>query len=249
VKRFPLILFFTAAALSAQDGRFAAECRRRAEPVWRKTLEHPFLKALSDGTLPREKFRFYLEQDLLYLREFSRLLLELAAKAPRPDHARTLARHAGEAIAEEAALHGSILGLRGAASGELSFVMAPSSTAYVNHLKASAGRGPFLEGMAAVLPCYWIYLDAGKSLAAKGSPVEEYDRWIRQYAGAAYEKSVREALEVFNAAAEQAAPEVRARALEAFERSARYEWMFWEMAWRMEAWPPPVKTTEPPVLK
>lgn len=238
MKRILLILFLVAAALPAQDGGFAAECRRRAEPVWRKTLEHPFLNALSDGTLPREKFRFYLEQDLLYLREFSRLLLELAAKAPRPDHARTLARHAGEAIAEEAALHGSILGLRGPGSGELSFRMAPSSTAYVNHLKAAAGRGSFLEGMAAVLPCYWIYMDAGKRLAAKGSPVKEYQQWIRQYAGADYERSVREALEIFNAAAERAAPEIRARAMEAFERSVRYEWMFWDMAWRMEAWPP-----------
>ncbi|MFZ5928876.1 MAG: thiaminase II [Acidobacteriota bacterium] len=238
MKRILLLLFLAAAAGSAQDGGFAAECRRRAEPVWRRTLEHPFLQSLSDGALPREKFRFYLEQDLLYLREFSRLLLELAAKAPQPAHARILARHAGEAIAEETALHGSILGLRGRESGEFFFRMAPSNAAYVNHLKASVGRGSFLEGMAAVLPCYWIYMDAGKHLAKKSSPVEEYQRWIQQYAGADYEKSVREAIDIFNAAAAVAAPDLRARALEAFERSARYEWMFWEMAWRMEAWPP-----------
>jgi thiaminase/transcriptional activator TenA len=238
MRRILLFLFLSAAAVSAREGGFAAECRRRAEPVWRKTLDHPFLQSLSDGTLPREKFRFYLEQDLLYLREFSRLLLELAAKAPDPAHARALARHAGEAIAEEAALHNSILGLRNQPAGELAFRMAPSNAAYVNHLRASVGRGPFLEGMAAVLPCYWIYMEAGKKLAGKTSPVEEYQQWIRQYAGADYEKSVREAIAILDAAAELAAPDARARALEAFERSARYEWMFWEMAWRMEGWPP-----------
>lgn len=238
MKRILLILFLAASALSAQDGGFAAECRRRAEPVWRKALDHPFLEGLSRGTLPREKFRFYLEQDLLYLREFSRLLLELAAKAPHADQARTLARHASEAIAEEAALHASILGLRNQQSGEPAFRMAPSNAAYVNHLRASAGRGSFLEGMAAVLPCYWIYMDAGKKLAGAGSPVAEYQQWIRQYAGADYEKSVREALEIFNATAAQAPPAERVRAMEAFERSVRYEWMFWDMAWRMEAWPP-----------
>ncbi len=238
MKQILLLLFLAAAAVSAQEGGFAAECRRRAEPVWRKTLDHPFLQSLSDGTLPRDKFRFYLEQDLLYLREFSRLLLELAAKAPHPAHARILARHAGEAIAEEAALHRSILGLRSQAAGEQAFRMAPSNAAYVNHLRASVGRGPFLEGMAAMLPCYWIYMDAGKKLAEKGSPVEEYQQWIRQYAGADYGKSVREALDIFNAAAEAGSPDARARALEAFERSARYEWMFWDMAWRMETWPP-----------
>lgn len=232
-------LLFLAAVLPAQPGGLAAECRRHAEPVWRKTVAHPFLAALSDGTLPREKFRFYLEQDLLYLREFSRVLLELAARAPHPGHARTLARHASEAIAGEAALHASILGLDGKQRpGEpLPFRVAPSNLAYVNHLRAAA-RGTFLEGMAAVLPCYWIHLDAGKSLAEKGSPVAEYQQWITQYAGPDYEKSVREALEIFNEAAAAASPGVRALALEAFERSARYEWMFWEMAWRLEAWPP-----------
>lgn len=240
MKQILPLLFLAAAALPAQPGGFAEECRRHAGPVWRKTLAHPFLKALSEGTLPREKFRFYLEQDLLYLREFSRLLLELAAKAPHPDHARALARHASEAIAEEAALHASILGLAGKQRQDapLPFRMAPSNLAYVNHLRAAAGRGPFLEGMAAVLPCYWIYMDAGKSLAGKGSPVPEYQQWIRQYAGPDYEKSVREALEIFNSAAASATPDLRARALEAFERSARYEWMFWEMAWRLESWPP-----------
>lgn len=240
MKRILPLLLLAAAALPAQPGGFSEQCRRHAEPVWRKTLGHPFLRALSDGTLPREKFRFYLEQDLLYLREFSRLLLELAAKAPDPVHARALARHASEAIAEEAALHASILGLREEriTGSPLSFRMAPTNLAYVNHLRAAAVRGPFLEGMAAVLPCYWIYLDAGKSLAEKGSPVPEYQQWIRQYSGQEYEKSVREALEIFNAAAASAAPGLRARALEAFERSARYEWMFWEMAWRLESWPP-----------
>lgn len=240
MKRFGILLFLTAVALSAQTGGFAAECRRQAEPVWRKTLGHPFLNALTDGSLPREKFRFYLEQDLLYLREFSRLLLELAAKAPHAGHARTLARHASEAIAEEAALHASILGLHAKQrqSGEFSFSMAPSNSAYVNHLRAAVGRGSFLEGMAAVLPCYWIYLDAGKMLAQKGSPVPEYQQWIRQYSGPDYEKSVSEAIAIFNAGSAGVSPEIRSRALAAFERSARYEWMFWDMAWRMEKWPP-----------
>jgi thiaminase/transcriptional activator TenA len=240
MKQAVLFLLLAAAPLTAQSGGFPAECRRRAEPVWQKALEHPFLTALSDGTLPREKFRFYLEQDLLYLREFSRLLLELAAKAPDPDHARTLARHASEAIAEEAALHASILGLRPQQerSAELAFRMAPTNLAYVNHLKAAAGRGPFLEGMAAVLPCYWIYMDAGKRLASKNPPVAEYRQWIRQYASPDYAKSVREAIAIFDAAAAGAPPEIRSRAMEAFERSVRYEWMFWEMAWRQETWPP-----------
>ncbi len=246
MKRILAILVLAAQAAAGQTGGFAQECWREAGPVYRKILEHPFLKGLQDGTLEREKFRFYLEQDLLYLREFSRLLLELAAKAPRAEDARTLSRHAAEAIEEEAALHGAILGPQAQAER---LQMAPSNAAYVNHLRAAVWRGGFLEGMAAVLPCYWIYLEVGKELEKKGSPVKEYGQWIRQYAGEGYEKSVREAIAILNAAAEQAGAAERAAARAAFERSARYEWMFWDMAWRREAWPPAAEGTDPGVLK
>ncbi|MGC8761923.1 MAG: TenA family protein, partial [Bryobacteraceae bacterium] len=194
-----------------------------------------FLRGLADGSLERRKFVFYMEQDLLYLREFSRLLLELAARAPQ-EHAQTLGRHALEAIAEEAALHREIVGRHGAPGASLE--MAPTNLAYINHLRASVWRGSFLEGMAAVLPCYWYYLEAGKRLAKKNPPVPEYQQWIRQYSGPDYEKSVKEALAIFNAVAAQAGAAERARARTIFERSARYEWMFWDMAWRMERWPP-----------
>ncbi len=238
MKRNLMILFLLAAGLApGQEGGFAEECRRAAAPVWERTLEHSFLKELAAGTLAKEKFRFYLEQDLLYLREFPRLLLELAAKAPDGEAAQMLARHAGEAIREEAALHESILGLK-REDGRLRHGMAPTNAAYVNHLKASVGRGGFLEGMGAVLPCYWIYLEAGKRLAEKGSPVAEYAQWIRQYSGAEYERSVKEALAIFDRAAKGAGAREREAARAAFERSARYEWMFWEMAWRMERWAP-----------
>ncbi|MCS7043610.1 MAG: thiaminase II [Bryobacteraceae bacterium] len=240
MKRLALCALIFSAVAQAQTGGFAQQCWRRAEPVFRKALEHPFLQELASGKLQKEKFRFYLEQDLLYLREFSRLLLELAAKAPRGAQAQTLARHANEAIAEEAALHGEILGLSDSARTEFPdrFTMSPTNLAYVNHLRTSVGRGSFLEGMAAVLPCYWYYLEAGKELAKKGSPVPEYQQWIRQYSGPDYGKSVREALEIFEAAAAGASPAERERAARIFETSARYEWMFWDMAWRMERWPP-----------
>ncbi len=29
----------------------------------------------------------------------------------------------------------------------------------------------------------------------------------------------------------------RARMLDAFKRSTRYEWMFWDAAYRLESWP------------
>src|SRR5258707_15329529 len=38
-----------------------------AKPVWDTILRHPFLHELQQGTLPEETFRFYIQQDWLYI--------------------------------------------------------------------------------------------------------------------------------------------------------------------------------------
>ena len=40
-----------------------------AMPTWQTILGHPFLRELRDDSLPMETFRFYLEQDWLYIQE------------------------------------------------------------------------------------------------------------------------------------------------------------------------------------
>ncbi len=42
------------------------------EPIYAAILTHPFVRGLTDGSLPREAFRFYAVQDALYLRDFAR---------------------------------------------------------------------------------------------------------------------------------------------------------------------------------
>ena len=44
--------------------------------------EHPFNQELANGSLSIEKFGYYIEQDTLYLRDFSRSLAVIASKAP-----------------------------------------------------------------------------------------------------------------------------------------------------------------------
>ena len=61
---------------SASDG-FRARC----EPIWRGLHEHPFINELAAGTLPLEKFRFFLEQDDFYLEEYARCLAMGAARS------------------------------------------------------------------------------------------------------------------------------------------------------------------------
>lgn len=214
---------------------FTGELWERGKPWYQKSLEHPFLTGLTDGSLPRDRFQFYLTQDALYLRDFAQALKFLSTKAPKPEWGATLDRHAKDAIAVERSMHESILRKFGVSKQAMARAkMAPVNRDYTAHLIQAVEEGSFAEGLSALLPCYWIYWEVGKELEKRGSKNPEYQRWINQYASEEYGKTVREVLVMMDEAAPKMGESERTRALELFEKSSQFEWMFWDMAWRME---------------
>lgn len=228
-----------ALACPAAEPRLTDEMWAEARPVYEKTLAHPFLRGLAGGTLPRSRFRFYLVQDSHYLRVFARVLSALAAKAPRADWARTLDRRAAATLRTEQELHGGLLRSFGVApEAARAAPMAPTAYAYGNHLLAAALGEPFAYGLAAALPCYRIYWEAGQELKKRGSPDPGYQRWINTYAGAEFGQVVRKLLEMMDEAAAGLDAEARRAVRQRFAASVRYEYLFWDMAWREETWQP-----------
>lgn len=47
---------------SNRRGGFSGELWRSIESIYAEILDHPFLRGLTDGTLPEECFRFYVLQ-------------------------------------------------------------------------------------------------------------------------------------------------------------------------------------------
>ena len=95
----------------------------------------------------------------------------------------------------------------------------------------------FEEAVAALLPCDWIYVQVGRELEKKGSPNPLYQRWIDTYASEEVWAIVQKLIGIVDAAVEGLS-EFRQEVLRHhFTVASRYEWMFWDMAWRMETWP------------
>jgi thiaminase/transcriptional activator TenA len=107
----------------------------------------------------------------------------------------------------------------------------------VDHLLAAATVGSFGDLAAAVLPCFWIYQDVGTRIAAGAAPANPYQAWIDTYAGEEFAAAVARMRAVVDAEAAGAGAAQRASMRARFLRSCRYEWMFWDAAWRMERWP------------
>src|SRR5690606_40453912 len=51
------------------------------DEIYRSILQMPFIEELSNGSLPLNKFQFYMLQDSLYLEHFGRALALIGAKA------------------------------------------------------------------------------------------------------------------------------------------------------------------------
>ena len=217
---------------------FTDELWRSIEPIYAAILRHPFLRGLTDGSLPRESFKFYAVQDALYLREFARALSLAGARAPHDDWIIMFNEHAAGALKVERSLHESFFREFGlSAEAVAATPLAPTNLAYTSYLLAVAYGSPFHEAMAALLPCYWIYWEVGKELERAGSADPLYKRWIGTYASEEFGAVVRAVL----AATDQVAAGLRSSDRDAMRRhfvtTSQYEWMFWDMGLRRETWP------------
>jgi thiaminase/transcriptional activator TenA len=217
---------------------FTTTLWRAIEPIYAAILAHPFLRGLTDGSLSREAFQFYAVQDALYLRDFARALALAAARAPREDWIIMFNEHAAGALKVEMTLHESFFKDWGLSPETVSATpLAPTNQAYTSYLLATAHAGPFHEAVAALLPCYWIYWEVGKSLERAGSRDPLYARWIGTYASEEFGAVVRAVLACTDTLAGGLRDGERETMRRHFVTTSRYEWMFWDMGWRREAWP------------
>ena len=206
--------------------------------TYQAILDHPFLLGLADGTLSEAAFRFYVVQDALYLTRYARALAICAARAPRDADIQMFSEHAAGAVAVERSLHeGFLADLHLSADEVVSTPLCPTNLAYTSYLLATAYGGSFAEALGVVLPCYWIYWEVGKALAARGSAHPLYQRWIDTYAGDDFGGVVRAVLELTNRVDADLGAGDRRAMTGHFIVASRYEWMFWDAAWRQEPWP------------
>ncbi|MBI2162386.1 MAG: thiaminase II [Candidatus Rokubacteria bacterium] len=217
---------------------FTSELWQAIAPIYAAILRHPFVRGLTDGTLPRESFQFYAVQDALYLRDFARALSLAAARAPEDEWIIMFNEHAAGALRVERALHEGFFKEFGLGPDAVAATpLAPTNLAYTSYLLAVAYGAPYHEAMAAVLPCYWIYWEVGKALERAGSPDPLYARWIGTYASEEFGAVVRAVITATDLTAARVGDQEREGMRRHFVMTSRYEWMFWDMGYRREAWP------------
>jgi thiaminase (transcriptional activator TenA) len=226
---------------SGNPASWTTQLWRGIAPVYQAITVHPFITGLTDGTLDPDAFAHYVAQDVHYLRAYARALAVVGAKAPTLAETAMFARHAAGVLDVELELHSQLLPALGMSAGDVDGVpVTPTTQAYTSYLIATAYAGSFADGLAAVLPCYWIYAEVGAELVQRGSSDARYQRWIDSYGGEEFATVVTEVLDLADRIGPTLTPSDEAVARAHFTTTAGYEWMFFDAAHQRESWPVPI---------
>lgn len=217
---------------------FSQDVWKRNEALFEQTLNMPFNRELAAGTLSQSRFRHYVIQDAHYLLAYGRALAVVAAKADDADAVVQFADAAKTAVVVERSLHDGFMQQFGITPEQFADTpLAPSCEHYTAFLLATAWGQSYPVGLAALLPCFWIYAEVGKRIHAQSAPGNPYQAWVDTYAGEEFHEAVRNVIATVDRVAAQADPVTIARMHEAYTKAAKLEWMFWDGAWREESWP------------
>jgi len=219
------------------------QLRTSSDRIWQGLHAHPFITELAAGTLPIDKFRFFLEQDNLYLQDYARCLAMGAAKSRDEVELRYFITDLNQVVDLELPTNRDLLERvtqmgavdRGGASG-----MAPANVAYTSYMRSLALHGGPLEIMASLLPCAWSYVEIATALADRVDrehPV--YADWVGYFSLPKNVEMVADMRRDFDRLVEEEAS--RGARREDIDRivatASRLEHQFWEMAYTLERWP------------
>jgi len=218
---------------------------KAAQPIIKATESHPFLLGMINGTLPLESFKYYVIQDALYLRDFAdclrRLSKNIAEKST--DESKRLEEFAIGAEEAEMSLHNGFFERWGIDASNAESM--PTTLLYTSNMLKVVATRDHAEGLAVLLPCFWVYMHIGKHMLKlreefKNSGAQrcpQYNAWIDMYASDEFENDVRDYIALVDSAI-ATAPEEKIRMMkDHFLMSCKLEYLFWDQGWCQMEWP------------
>ena len=180
--------------------------------LFRAYNRHPFVLGIQNGTLDREKFRYYLIQDCLYLEDYAKTFALGVAKAKSLETANLFAKYI-PVMNGELDVHQGYLARLGVTQAEIDATpRALDNLSYTSYMLRVAYEEGEAEILAAILSC---------------APRD----WIRGYLSESYHADNRTLFETLRRLTVSYSPQQMQHLTDIFVACSRYELAFWEMAW------------------
>ena len=213
------------------------DLRGKYSDLWERMVTHPFVVELGDGTLPLEKARAYFLQDYLFVRDLVSMTAMGVSKAPTLEVAGVLNRFLSGVLNPESDFFDRAFKEFGTSEQEYSSVSAtPTTQAFGDFLVRTGLEGSFEDIVTVLYVAEGSYLDWGTRLIQEGKRPDNpiYREWIDLHGP----NILGDFVAWLDGHLDGIDLGPRRTAIEPlFLTALRYEYMFWEAAYRGESWP------------
>lgn len=217
---------------------FSRGLKVKAEKVWEDGYNHPFVQGLGKGTLDREKFKFYLLQDYLYLLQYAKVFATAVLKSDSEEHMAGFSKSQDYILNGEMNVHREYMKSFGIEPHEVEKVKSSLfNRAYTANMLSYGLTGGLAEVLAAVFPCAWTYADYGQRLKKDfGENLENnyYKSWIEMYSSKEFSESFEWFYDALDGLVENMSEAERKKIEDIFISSVEFEYMFWDMAYNQQ---------------
>ena len=217
---------------------FSEEIRSRSDSTWSAIFEHPFVQGIGKGNLDHEKFEFYLKQDYIYLIDFSRVFALASAKARQLSDMGYFATLLNATLNMEMDLHRRTCADFGISAEELEKTEPAMITlSYTNFLVKTCYEETMPGILSVLLPCAAGYVEIGQKLKKEGLPdTKHYCDWIETYSSTEFAEFVDWLKKRLDQLTVAASAEEKMHWYRLYLNSSRFEYLFFDMSWKMELW-------------
>lgn len=189
---------------------------------WRAAVEHPFVDAIANGSLARERFDRWIQQDHLFVRGLARFVRRLVELAPETD--REGLESGLAALDPELELFRAYAARRGV---DLAALPVDACSRYLAFLRNAAERG-YADGLVVYYGCERAYLEAWTRVRERAGTAGPYGDWIGNWTSEGFRAYVGWLGERLDAIAIGADEATLNRWRDAFARTVEMEVDFWD---------------------
>lgn len=205
--------------------------------IWSRYDTHPFVLGLGDGSLDREKFKFYMIQDYLYLIDYAKVFALGVSKAEDTETMRYFANYLHHILDVEMDIHRGYMKRLGISLSEAENTpAAPDTALYGSYMLRAAYEYGAAEIAASILACALSYEVIAKNILKKNPDAAAhvfYGEWVEGYSNAEYAAENVKLCALTERLCEGKSEREISRIAEIFKVCSVLEERFWDMAWEM----------------
>ncbi len=208
---------------------------QNVQSIWGDCISHPFVQGIGHGTLERDKFRFYIIQDYLFLLEYAKVFALGVVKAYDEAVMREFSNAIQDILNNEMSIHNHYIRELQITQTELQNACSTlANKSYTSYMLAEGIKGSIKEVTAAVLACGWSYLVIAQNLSQIPNALEHafYGHWIKGYSSKEFQACVSWNINLLDSLTHASSKQEIEKLKDIFITTSKYEYMFWDMAYQ-----------------